>query len=76
VGIPDEKWGEQVAAFIRCQPGAALDPVALKSFVREHLAPYKTPVYWVPVEAFPLTGSGKIQKFVLRDRFLAERSQT
>ena len=71
VGIPDEKWGEQVAAFVRMQPGAALNAVELKAYVREHLAPYKSPSRWIAVDAFPLTGSGKIQKFVLRDRFLA-----
>lgn len=74
VGIPDERWGEQVAAFVRCNPGSTLDPSELKAFVRTHLAPFKTPTYWVPVEAFPLTGSGKIQKFLLRDGFLAERA--
>jgi fatty-acyl-CoA synthase len=71
VGIPDEKWGEQVAAFVRCVPGAGLNPVELKAFVRQHLAPYKSPVQWIAVDEFPLTGSGKIQKFVLRDRFAA-----
>jgi fatty-acyl-CoA synthase len=71
VGVPDDKWGEQVAAFVRLNPGAALNPVELKAHVRQHLAAFKSPTYWVPVEAFPLTGSGKIQKFVLRDRFLS-----
>jgi fatty-acyl-CoA synthase len=71
VGVPDERWGEQVAAFVRPADGARVDPVELKAFTREHLAPFKTPVHWIAVEAFPLTASGKIQKYVLRDRFLA-----
>jgi fatty-acyl-CoA synthase len=71
VGIPDEKWGEQVAAFVRRVPGATLSQAALFTYVREHLAPFKTPRHWRFVDDFPLTASGKIQKFVLRERFLA-----
>jgi fatty-acyl-CoA synthase len=71
VGVPDEKWGEQVAAFVRPAAGRALDPAALKAFVRERLAPYKTPVHWIDVGEFPVTASGKIQKYVLRERFVA-----
>jgi fatty-acyl-CoA synthase len=71
VGVPDAKWGEQVAAFIRPAPGQAPDPDELFSYCREHLAPHKTPRYWTVLEQFPLTPSGKIQKFVLRERFLA-----
>jgi fatty-acyl-CoA synthase len=67
VGIPDERWGEVVAAFIRLTPGA--DDVTendLRAWCRDRLAPYKTPVAWKFVDAFPLTPSGKIQKFMLR----------
>ncbi|MFQ5562586.1 MAG: class I adenylate-forming enzyme family protein [Parvularculaceae bacterium] len=71
VGVPDEKWGEQVACFMRAKaderPGAA----ALKAFIRERISPQKTPVYWIWVDAWPLTGSGKIQKFKLAERFAA-----
>jgi fatty-acyl-CoA synthase len=70
VGIPDEKWGEQVAAFVR---PATDDPPSieeLSSYVRTRLAAYKAPRTWVFVDAFPLTGSGKVQKFVLRDQYL------
>ncbi|MHB8466673.1 MAG: AMP-binding enzyme [Acidimicrobiales bacterium] len=44
---------------------------SLAAFVREHLASYKAPRQWRFVEEFPLTASGKVQKFVLRERFLA-----
>ena len=71
VGVPDAKWGEQVAAFIRPAPGQAPDPDELFAYCREHLAPHKTPRYWTVLEQFPLTPSGKIQKFLLRERFLA-----
>ena len=68
VGLPDEKWGEEVAAFIRPIPGERVDRNELFAFVREHLAPHKTPRHWFEVESFPLTGPGKIQKYKLRDQ--------
>ena len=75
VGLPDAKWGEIVACFIRPEAGQAVDPPELRSHCREHLAPQKTPVLWFNVDAFPLTGSGKIQKFALRDGYLAGKYQ-
>ena len=72
VGVPDATWGEQVAAFVRPAPGQKADPDELFAYCREHLAPHKTPRYWTVLEEFPQTPSGKIQKFVLRERFLAQ----
>ena len=72
VGVPDAKWGEQVAAFVRPAPGRTPDPAELFAYCREHLAPHKTPRYWTVLEEFPQTPSGKIQKFVLRERFVAQ----
>jgi fatty-acyl-CoA synthase len=69
VGLPDEKWGETVAAFVRPAPGCAIDKDELFSYMRDHLAPHKTPKHWFAVDAFPLTGSGKIQKFKLREQW-------
>ena len=71
VGIPDAEMGEQVAAFIRPVAGRTADPERLAAFCGEHLAAYKTPRIWQTVEEFPQTASGKIQKFVLRERYLA-----
>jgi len=45
------------------------DAPSLKAFVRERLSPHKTPAYWIWVKSWPLTGSGKIQKFKLREAF-------
>ncbi len=70
VGLPDEKWGETVGAFIRPAVGAAVDKNELFSHMREHLAPHKTPKQWFEVDEFPLTGSGKIQKFRLREQWV------
>lgn len=71
VGLPDEKWGEIIACFIRPESLQELDPHELRRHCREHLAPQKTPVLWFGVAAFPLTGSGKIRKFALRDGYQA-----
>jgi fatty-acyl-CoA synthase len=68
VGAPDDRWGEVVAAVIEPRPGRMLDPVALHHHCRASLAPYKTPVQWYVVDAWPATTSGKIQKFALRER--------
>ena len=65
VGIPDEKWGEQIGAFVRRNQGSNISSDELHDYMREHLAPHKTPKLWVSVEEFPLTASGKIQKFEL-----------
>jgi acyl-CoA synthetase (AMP-forming)/AMP-acid ligase II len=70
VGIPDEKWGEQVCAFVRSAPGATLNKDELDGHVRAELAAYKAPRIWVFVEELPMTPSGKVQKFVLRDRLM------
>ena len=70
VGIADERWGEVVVAFVRPAPGESVKEADLFSYCREHLSPQKTPRQWVTVDEFPLTPSGKIQKFVLRDRFV------
>ena len=71
VGILDEKWGEVISCFVRAEGDQELDISALHRHCREHMSPQKTPTVWCQVQEFPLTGSGKIQKFMLRDRFLA-----
>ncbi len=65
VGLPDEKLGEIVAAFITPTEGAVCNVQALKTFCRERMSPQKTPAIWKRADSFPLTGPGKIQKFKL-----------
>lgn len=67
LGVPDERMGEEIAAFLRPAPGQTLDKDVLFAYLREHLSPQKTPRHWYEVDEYPLTGSGKIQKFALRD---------
>ena len=69
VGLPDEKWGEVIAAFILSKE--PLEVADLRTHSRKHLSAQKTPSVWVRVSEFPLTGSGKVQKFAIRDKFLA-----
>jgi fatty-acyl-CoA synthase len=71
VGVPDERMGEAVAAFVRVASGASFDPGALVTHCRINIAAQKTPTHWNEISEWPLTGSGKIQKFVLRDRWVA-----
>ena len=68
LGLPDAKWGEQVAAFLRPKPGQRIEKDELGAYLREKLSPHKTPRHWFVLENFPLTGSGKIQKFKLREQ--------
>jgi fatty-acyl-CoA synthase len=71
VGVPDAHWGEIAICFLRARAGAVLDLSDLVRHVRRDLAAPKTPAQWIVLDAFPLTGSGKVQKFVLRDRYVA-----
>jgi fatty-acyl-CoA synthase len=69
IGVPDEKWGEQIAAVVRVRAGFAQPGVEeLADFLRGQIASHKAPVYWTFVDALPMTATGKIQKFVLREQ--------
>ena len=75
MGHVDDKYGETVGAFVRPVVGAAIDEAELFTYARQRLAPHKTPKRWIAVHEFPLTGSSKIQKYVLRQRWGRARSQ-
>jgi fatty-acyl-CoA synthase len=69
IGLPDERWGEQVAAVIRPRdPAAPPSPEELKDWCRERISHHKTPAQWFFTASYPMTPSGKVQKFVLRDQ--------
>jgi fatty-acyl-CoA synthase len=74
VGVPDAQWGEVVVAFVQSRPGCHLSSDELAEFCRARLASYKTPRVWRFVDHFPQTASGKIQKFVLRNEFIASNA--
>jgi fatty-acyl-CoA synthase len=67
VGLPDERFGEEVCAWIRLKPGAALAEEEIKSFCQGRIARYKVPRYVVFVDEYPTTVTGKVQKFKLRE---------
>ena len=67
VGVPSRKYGEEVAAFILPRPGSAPDAKAVRQWCRGKIAWHKIPRHVAVVESFPLTASGKIQKFRLRE---------
>ncbi len=74
VGVPHERYGEEVMAWIRLQSGASLDAEAVRQFCAERLAHYKSPRYvqfLAADEDFPMTVTGKIKKILLRDRAVA-----
>jgi fatty-acyl-CoA synthase len=66
-GVPDEKYGEQVAAAIKKRQGSDLTEEEVKEYCRENIARYKVPHYVDFVEDYPMTASGKIQKYKLRE---------
>jgi len=73
VGVPDERWGEQVAAFVRLNSRSDTSPDELRLHVRSMLAPQKVPDSIIFVDSLPLNASGKVQKFVLLDQWAGER---
>lgn len=71
-GIPDEKYGEAVAAWIMVKEGATLTEDEVRAFCDGQIAHYKVPRHIKFVGEFPMTVTGKLQKFVMRDEFAAE----
>ena len=67
IGVPDEKWGEVVVAFVQSRPGRTVDVSALRSRCREQLSGYKRPTTIRVLEALPKNAVGKIDKRSLRD---------
>jgi len=67
VGVPSPKYGEQIGAFIIQNEGASLDTDKVRDFCRGKIARHKIPKYVFIVDSFPMTGSGKIQKFKLKE---------
>jgi acyl-CoA synthetase (AMP-forming)/AMP-acid ligase II len=68
VGVPDSRLGEVATAFLVPRAGATIDAVALIAWCRERMANYKVPRSVRVVDALPLNASGKVLKYVLRER--------
>jgi acyl-CoA synthetase (AMP-forming)/AMP-acid ligase II len=72
VGVPSERYGEEVAAYVRCRPGTDLTLEQVREALGGRIARFKVPAHLRVVEELPLTPSGKVQKFRLREQFTAE----
>ena len=67
--VDDSLYGEVPAAVVIPEAGVEVDPEALRNYLREHLAHYKVPVYLEVRTGVPVTASGKVPKFLLRQEF-------
>ena len=72
IGVPDERYGEELMAWVIPRGGAVLDEEAVREFCRGKIAHYKIPRYVKFVDAFPMTVTGKVQKFKMRDQAIDE----
>jgi len=71
-GVPDPKYGEEVCAWIVLKPGQSATEDEIRAFCRDQIAHYKIPRYIRFVDEMPMTITGKVQKFVMRERMTAE----
>jgi fatty-acyl-CoA synthase len=71
-GVPDAHFGEELCAWVQLKPGLQADAEEVRSYCRGRIAHYKIPRYVRIVEAFPMTVSGKIQKFLMREHMVRE----
>ena len=72
IGVPDEKYGEEVMAWVILKPGQTTTAGELTDYCRGKIAHYKVPRYWRMTDQFPMTVSGKVQKYKLREMALHE----
>jgi fatty-acyl-CoA synthase len=72
IGVPSEKYGEEVMAWVKLKPGASVAEQDLVAHCKGRIATFKIPRYWKFVESFPMTVTGKIQKFRMRDQSVRE----
>lgn len=71
-GVPDTRFGEEICAWIRLREPASATAREIRAFCRDRLANFKVPRYIKFVDAFPLTVTGKVQRFAMREETLAE----
>ncbi|HTZ79449.1 MAG TPA: AMP-binding protein [Stellaceae bacterium] len=72
VGVPDPKYGEELCAWVKLKPGTSAGPEEIQGFCRDQIAHYKIPRYIKFVDAFPMTVTGKVQKFIMREQSMTE----
>jgi fatty-acyl-CoA synthase len=72
IGVPDRRFGEELCAWVRLRAGEAADADEIRAFCAGQIAHYKIPRYIKFVDSFPMTVTGKVQKFVMREEMIAE----
>jgi fatty-acyl-CoA synthase len=72
IGVPDIKYGEEIMAWVKLRPGAQVSADELRAHCKGKIATYKIPRYWKFVDEFPMTVTGKVQKFKMREVAVAE----
>jgi fatty-acyl-CoA synthase len=72
IGVPSVKYGEEVMAWIKPKPGATVTEAELLAFCKGRIATFKVPRYWKFVSVFPMTVTGKVQKFRMRELAIDE----
>jgi fatty-acyl-CoA synthase len=72
VGLPDARFGEELCAWVRLAAGESANEEEIRAFCRGQISHYKIPRYVRFVDAFPMTVTGKVQKFIIRERMMAE----
>jgi fatty-acyl-CoA synthase len=72
IGVPDLKYGEEIMAWVKLRSGTQVSGDELRDFCRLKIASYKIPRYWKFVDSFPMTVTGKVQKFKMREVAVAE----
>jgi fatty-acyl-CoA synthase len=72
IGVPSERYGEEVMAWIRLREGASVDATALEAHCKGKIATFKIPRFWKVAREFPMTVTGKVQKFRMREISIAE----
>jgi fatty-acyl-CoA synthase len=72
IGVPDDRYGEEICAWVKLRPGVAASEEEIRAFCRDQIAHYKVPRYVKFVDEFPMTVTGKVQKFLMRERTISE----
>jgi fatty-acyl-CoA synthase len=72
IGVPDERYGEELMAWVKLQPGASATDDEIREFCRGKIAHFKIPRYVKFVDEFPMTVTGKVQKYLMRETSIAD----
>jgi fatty-acyl-CoA synthase len=72
IGVPDAKYGEEIMAWLKLKADQTVTPAEIKAFCKDQIAHYKIPRYIKIVDSFPMTVTGKVQKYLMRQRSIEE----